>query len=159
MDQTLGRGLISPDPDPSGGEGDGREEVSGEFVVSGCDTPEVLELVEEAFDQIALAIEPAVDRALYFAVALGRDVSFAAPAGDELYQVLPVITAVGDNISKRQAIEQGRSYRFVGGMTGGEQQPDRQAPFVHHRMNLAAQSSTRAADGVIRAPFFPPAAC
>ena len=155
----LGCGLISPDPEACGGESAGGEEVSGEFVVSGCDTAEVLELVEEAFDEIALTIEPPIDRALYFAVPLGRDVSLTATTGDEFYQVSPVITAVGDDISKRQTIEQSRSRRFVGGMTGGEQQPDRQAAFVHHRVDLGAQSSTRTADGVIRAPFFPPAAC
>jgi hypothetical protein len=44
-------------------------------------------------------------------------------------------------------------------LAGREQQADGQAAGVDHDMDFAAQSSTRTADGVIRAPFFPPAAC
>jgi hypothetical protein len=44
-------------------------------------------------------------------------------------------------------------------LAGGQQQADRQAVAVNDGMDLGAQSSTRTADGVIRAPFFPPAAC
>jgi hypothetical protein len=33
------------------------EEISGEFVVAGGDGPKVLELVEEALDEIAFAVE------------------------------------------------------------------------------------------------------
>ena len=33
------------------------EEVSGSFLVARCDTPEVLDVIEEALDEIALCIE------------------------------------------------------------------------------------------------------
>ena len=46
-----------------------------ELVVARCDAPEVLELVEEALDQVALPVEFAIDGALDLAVALGWDVS------------------------------------------------------------------------------------
>jgi hypothetical protein len=45
------------------------------------------------------------------------------------------------------------------GLAGGEHQPQRQSVGADDGMDLGAQSSTRAADGVILAPFFPPAAC
>lgn len=48
---------------------------------------------------------------------------------------------------------------LVGGLAGGEHDPERQAVLVHQGVDLGAQSSTRTADGVIRAPFLPPAAC
>ena len=38
-------------------------------------------------------------------------------------------------------------------------QPDRKAVAIDNGMDFCAQSATRTADGVIRAPFFPPAAC
>jgi hypothetical protein len=41
----------------------------------------------------------------------------------------------------------------------GEYQLDRQSVLIDHRMDFGAQSSTRTANGVIRTPFFPPAAC
>lgn len=44
-------------------------------------------------------------------------------------------------------------------MTGSQQQFDGQAMLIDHCVDLGAQSSTRAADGVIRTPFVPPATC
>jgi hypothetical protein len=40
-----------------------------------------------------------------------------------------------------------------------QHQPHRQAAFIDEGVDLGAQSATRTADGVIFAPFFPPAAC
>jgi len=51
---------------------EGHEAVCG-LVVAGCDTPGVLELVEEAFDAIAQSVESRIDRTLNFAVRLRRD--------------------------------------------------------------------------------------
>jgi hypothetical protein len=47
----------------------------------------------------------------------------------------------------------------VVGLPGGENQADWQAVLVDDRVYLGAQSTTRTADGVIFAPFLPPAAC
>src|SRR5258708_1776540 len=47
------------------------EEISCEFVISRGDCPEMFEFVEEAFDEIALAIKREVARAWDFAVGLG----------------------------------------------------------------------------------------
>jgi len=44
-------------------------------------------------------------------------------------------------------------------LSGRQQEPDRQAILVDDGVDLGAQSSTRTADGVIFAPFLPPAAC
>jgi hypothetical protein len=51
-----------PQPDPDGGELDGCEEIVVSFVVTGCDGTKVFEFVEEAFDQIAVAIEKWAER-------------------------------------------------------------------------------------------------
>jgi hypothetical protein len=45
------------------------------------------------------------------------------------------------------------------GLPCGEHEPYRQTVLIDKRVDLGAQSSTRAADGVILTPFFPPAAC
>jgi predicted TIM-barrel enzyme len=47
----------------------------------------------------------------------------------------------------------------VVGLAGGENQTDRQAVLVDDGVDLGTQSATRTADGVIFAPFLPPAAC
>ena len=70
------------DPDGDGGEFDEAHEVGEQFVISGCDTPEVFEFVEEALDQVALLVEVFVVGALGLAVAFGRDDDSAALPGD-----------------------------------------------------------------------------
>lgn len=46
-------------PDACTDEFDGGEIVFRVLVVACCYTPEVLDAIEEAFDQVALAVEPA----------------------------------------------------------------------------------------------------
>ena len=53
----LGCVLIDFDPEADAGKGDCGEEVSCELVMAGRDASEVLELVEETFDEVALAVE------------------------------------------------------------------------------------------------------
>ena len=60
----LGSGLISTDPEPDGSEGDGGQEVACELVEAGGDAPEMLELAEEALDEVALAVDAPVDGAM-----------------------------------------------------------------------------------------------
>lgn len=75
--ETLAQGDAGPprswtqtlDPQARGGKQDGGQEVAGGFVVTRGDASEVLEFIEEAFDEIALAVERAVDRALDLAVS------------------------------------------------------------------------------------------
>lgn len=120
----------------------------------------MFEFVEEAFDQIALTIEFGVDRALNLAIPLCGDVSTPAGAGDQIDQILPVIAAVGDHVaSPLRPVQQSRSCCLVGGLAWGQEQPDGEAVLIDQSVDLGAQSSTRTADGVIRTPFLPPAAC
>lgn len=120
----------------------------------------MLELAEEAFDLIALAVDGRIDGALDLAILLGGDVGASALGGDEVDDGLCIIAAVGDERwCRRQAIYQGSNRSLVGGLPGGEHDAQRQTILVHQGVDLGAQSSTRTADGVIRAPFFPPAPC
>ncbi len=57
------------EPEASGCEGDCREEVCGELVVACGDAAEVFELVEEALDEIALAVEFGIDGTLDLTLA------------------------------------------------------------------------------------------
>src|SRR5690606_4380458 len=132
---------------------------SGELVIARCASAEMLELAEESLDRIAPPVELGVDRALPFAMALGGDVGLSAPSSDQVDQMLPVIAAIGDEDRGRQPFEQYGRSSLVGGLARGQGKPDRPSALVDDRVDLAAQSSTRTADGVIRAPFLPPPAC
>src|SRR6202035_2522417 len=70
----LGRRLISSEPQPHRGELDHGEEVGGELVVASSDAAEVLQLREEALDQVALAVEALAEAGFPAPIALGRDV-------------------------------------------------------------------------------------
>lgn len=120
----------------------------------------MFEFAEEPLDEISLAIEDAIDGTLDLAVALGRDVGLAAALVHQVDQMLPVVAAIGDDHGGTgQSLKQRGRRSLVGGLALSEGDPDRQALFIHNHVDLAAQSSTRTADGVIRTPFFPPAAC
>ena len=107
-----------------------------------------------------MAVEFRIDRALELAIAAGRDVGAPALGCDQVEQGLGVVAAIGDEVAPgREAGEESRSHGLVGGLAWREDDPDRQAAAVDDDVELGAQSSTRTTDGVIRPPFFPPAAC
>ena len=84
---------------------------------------------------------------------------FCAGVSDQRDQIVGVVATVGDDMAVPEAIQQlGRGPQVVG-LAGGEYQADRQAVLVNDSVDLGAQSATRTADGVIFAPFLPPAAC
>ncbi|HEY0308374.1 MAG TPA: hypothetical protein VGB94_09445 [Acidobacteriaceae bacterium] len=66
-------GVSSNEPDGSGGEVNGSEEVASSFVVSGGDGGEQLEFGEEVFNQVARFVEFLVILALNFSICFGRD--------------------------------------------------------------------------------------
>ena len=148
------------EPEACCGKSDGGEEVAGQLVVAGGDSSEVLQLVEEALDEIAQAVDGMVDRSLVLTIALGGDMRLRSMLGDEIDDVLGVVAAIGDGIARRfQAVEQSWYGGLIGSLARRQDEPDRQAVGIDDSVDLGAQSSTRTADGVIRTPFFPPPAC
>jgi len=148
------------DPESCRGEGDSGEEVSGEFVVSCGDGPEVFEFVEEALDEVALSIERGIDAALDLSGSQGRDMRGGAMGLDQVEDSLGVVASVGHGVARRrQAVEQGGDAGHIGRLAGAEQEADRQAPGLHNGMDFGRQSAARPADGTVRPPFFDPAAC
>ena len=157
---SLGRVLISFDPEADAGKGDCGEEVSCKLVMAGRDASEVLELVEEAFDEIALAVQVIGHRALLPAVPLGRDVAARAMVGNAFEDGAGVAAAVGDGVpGQLKAVKEGGHGSLVGGLARGEREAARQAKAVDDDMDFGAQPAKRASDGVVRTPFFPPTAC
>ena len=65
----------------------------------------------------------------------------------------------GGVAAKAQVINQVGHRRLVGRLARREHHAHRQSASADHGIDLGAQSATRTADGVIRAPFLPPAAC
>jgi len=59
----------------------------------------VLEAIEEAFDEVALAVEISFHASLHLPVSAGRDVSAAALGGDEVDQSGAVVASVADEVA------------------------------------------------------------
>jgi len=109
----LGRGL-KPSPKAGSRQHHGCEEVSGSFVVTCGDTAEVLELIEEALDEVALPVERVIDGALDLAVAAGRDMGAATATFDQINYGASVVAAIGNEVALRlEPFEQDRCDGFV----------------------------------------------
>jgi hypothetical protein len=141
-------------------EDDSGEEVSGELVVACGDPTQMLEFVEEAFDEVALTIALQVNGADDPNVALAGDMGGCSHCGEKIDDRAGAVAAVGNGFAGGpQAVDEARQGGLVGGLAGRQQQPHRQSRRIDDGVDLCAQSSTRTANGVILAPFFPPAAC
>lgn len=76
---------------------------------AGGDAPELLELAEEALDEVAASVEFAIDGALDLDTALGRDMGLAACLADEIDDGAAVVATVGDErLGRRQSSQKVR---------------------------------------------------
>jgi hypothetical protein len=135
---SLGRGLISSGPDSNGREGDGSEEVAGELVEAGRNASEVLELVEEAFNEVSLPVDFRIDGSLNPPVALGWDVSPDAVDLGQIDKSPSVITTIGDQVAGLgEACDQTDRGLFIGGLAWCQRQADGQAITIDDSIDLS----------------------
>ena len=114
----------------------------------------MFEFAEEALDHMALTIKTRIDRALNFTVPLGRDVGLAAALANQFDDGLGVAAAIGnERTGWRQSLKQGCHGGLVRCLAGGKRDPQWKAILIHDGVDLGAQSSTKTANGVIRASF------
>ena len=78
---------------------------------------------------------------------------------DQCEQSVGIVATVCNDVAALEIGEQVWRGSQIMCLTGGQHEPYRQTILVDDGIDLGAQSSTRTADGVILAPFFPPAAC
>jgi len=120
----------------------------------------VLQLVEETLDEIALAIDRVVDGAVDQPAPGAWNVGPRSGLADEVENGVAVVTAIGDDVGPGHQIPQELGHdALVVRLPRGQNDADRQSIVVHDGVDLGAQSPTRETDGVILAPFLPPAAC
>ncbi len=138
---------------------DGGEEVLGEAVVSGGDSAEVLQPAEHALDGIALAVEDGRIARFPAAVDLGRNVRRGAIALDLSPDGIAVVAFVAMNdVGLWHQIQQGVGRGAIGHLAAGQEEGDRAALTIGQGVDLGGAPATRAADGLVEFPPFPPAA-
>jgi hypothetical protein len=157
---VLGRRLISSEPQPHRGELDHGEEVGGELVVAGSDAAEVLQLREEALDQVALAVEALAEAGFPAPVALGRDVGRGALVLDQLADAIGVVGLIRQHDGSRdEMVEQRVGDLPVMRLPCRQAEPDREPLRVDDDVDLGREPAPGATETVICTPLFAVAAC
>ena len=147
-------------PKDGGGECDDGEVVACGLLEAGGDAPELLEPGETAFDEVALGVELLVERVLAGARWVAGNDGESALVGDDPAKGVCVISGVGHDDARGQVLDQHGGLGCVPHLAGGEVEAHGAAQAADGEMNLRAQASSGAADGLIfRPPFFAPAAC
>jgi hypothetical protein len=153
--------LSSIEPNDSGGEVDGGEEVPGSLVVAGSDGTELLELAVEVFDEMASFVHFLVERSRCFAVAfLGNDNCLTGGQqrlDEALVGIERLVSQQDFGLHVRQ---QGIAALQIVGLARGQEEAKRIAQRVDRGVDFGAQSAFAAPDRLILAVFFwAPALC
>ena len=98
----------------------------------------MLQLVEEALDEIALSIDLPIDRAVHQAIPGGWDLGLGAAGTDQSEQSVGVIAAIGNNVSALEAVKQVWCGSQVVCLPGGQHDAYWQPVFVNYRIYLGA---------------------
>lgn len=133
--------------------------MNGAPIEARGETPEVLELVEAAFNAVAGLVEALVEWKRVRPLGVGGDHCLSTHGADRLSERIAVISRIGDDGFGLTAFEQqGRSNDVVN-LTGGEEKAQRPTePFDEH-VYLGRQSSSGTPQSLVARPPFPVAAC
>lgn len=160
VNASLGCRLINTEPQSHRGELDHGEEVFGQFVVAGGNPAEVLQLGEEALDQVPLAVEPSAEVRFCSAVGLWRDVGerpFLAERRPDAIRVVGLVRQ--HDCPSANMIEQTVGGLAIMALPGGQAQPDRAALPVDDRVDFGREATSGATETMISIPLFAVAAC
>jgi hypothetical protein len=136
------------------------EEVLSQFIVTGSDAAEMLQLGEEALDEVSLTVKPCAEVRFRRPVGLGRDVGKRPPVAERRADAIGIVCLVcehdrtGDNVIQQ----------CVGGLpivtlSGGEAQPDREPLRIDDRVDFCRKPTSGATEAMISIPLFAVAAC
>ena len=138
---------------------EGTESI-GKLVVSRSDASELLEPIEETFNQMARLVAMPVDWALIDSVAARRDIGNGVGSFDGFDQLIAVVAFVGGNSSGWNIRNQRGALGHIADLSAGQDQTQRIAQSINASMYFRRQSAARSADRLIATVFLgAPAAC
>ena len=137
------------------------EEVLGVFLIARRDGAKVFDFVEEALDEVSLAVQGLVEMVRGYAVGLGRDVGPEPVPQRGFAQGVAVIGSVRQQ--NAVAVQRGEKV-FDGGavmaLPGGQEKVDRIAAGVDQGVDLRRQTAPGTSHAaIVEAPFFALAPC
>ena len=119
----------------------------------------MLELIEEALDEVAFAIECEIACPLDLAIGLGRDDGSDPPAGEDGDEGIGIVALVANQGFGLGVFDERLGADEIVGLPGREHQLDRIAQGIDEGVDFRGQSAARSADR-LRAVFFrAPAEC
>ena len=141
-----------------GGESDGCMEVSSELVISGCDTPPILEATEGAFDDIAGFVALFVEGRDILTPGVWRDHRLCAAIGQEGAKIVAVKSGVRQQEGCRgEALKQRLGGTHIAPLARCEIKGDQAPERVGDGMDFGAATAAAAPDCFGLGPPFPPA--
>ena len=122
---------------------DDGEIAFGCFVVSGCEAPGALELIEAALDLVSKGINEAVNGDRLFAICPSGNDGRSATLFDVVADVIGIITTIRDkDLGLGQiGIDQDVIALVVRDLAACDLRPDRQAPGIGDQMNLGREAT------------------
>ena len=136
------------------------EEISGGLFVTGGDAPEVFDDIEEAFDEIAFAVECEVAVAFDAAIRFGRDHHLDGARRQAADETVGVISLVGEQGLRRDFGGQRFGLGDVVGLPTRETDRQGISQGIDDGMNFRGQAAARPAYGLLTPPFLSaPALC
>jgi hypothetical protein len=151
--------VSSVEQDHSAGELDAGEEISGEFVVACGDRTKVLEFVEEALDEVALAIEREIATARRLAVGLRRNHRRDVAPGERVDEWVGVEGLVAKQRPWIDSVQQRLRASQIVSLSGREHHFDGISERIDQDVDFGGQSAARAADRLLAVFFRAPALC
>ena len=148
--------------DPLGNDRDESEcgeIVSGQAVVSCCQTSPVFETAEEALDEVTTSIDGAIERVRNSPRRGGWDDSLDAAEFKPVAQAVRVIGFICDQVFRRRdGSQQRHGHTDVGDVAGRQREGDRSATIIGQTMDFRGATPARAPDRLRPLPPFAPAA-
>ena len=135
------------------------EKISRELVVTCGDGTKVLEFIEEALDEIALAVEGKVAGRRRLTIGFGRDHRSDFSLSERAAERIGIVCLVSDESFRIDPFEQRLRASQIMGLTRREHHIDRIAERIDEGMNFGGQSAARPADRLFAVFFSAPALC
>jgi hypothetical protein len=135
------------------------EKVSCELVVACGDGTKVLEFIEEALDEIALAVERKVTRRRRLAIGFGRDHRGDFSLGKPVAERIGIVCLIADESLRVDPFEQWLRASQIMDLTWREHHIDGIAERIDEDVNFGAQSAAGSADRLFAVFFRAPALC
>ena len=133
--------MSSVEPDEHADQHHARQKSLCELVVAGGDGTVFFDLLEEALDEIALAVEGEVGFALDFAIGFRRDHGRAAALLDRLEEGIRVVALVGDDRFGLDFGQQTLGLRDISDLAGRQRERYGIAERVDDGVDLGGQST------------------